>query len=177
MMNGPENHGQDANFGQQVVARIDIHKESLHFSCAHFTIFDEKNRENLHGHNYFVSASASGLIADDGLCFDYNKLKDALASLCDHLDESTLLPTKSPHLQIELQDQYVNVVFGTERMSFLKRDILMLSISNVTVEELARWLLEQLIDTNSVTELPIDELVLTVASGPSESASVTWTRR
>jgi hypothetical protein len=38
---------------------IEIQKEYLHFSAAHFTIFSATVRENLHGHNFHVGAQLS----------------------------------------------------------------------------------------------------------------------
>lgn len=157
-----------------MITKIDIHKESLHFACAHFTIFGSNTRENLHGHNYFVRATATGQVGDNGLCFDYNTLKQDIESLCQELDETTLLPSKSPHLKIERSDKYVTAIFGEERIPFLKRDVRLLPIRNVTVEELASWFLVQLTNRKSFQRLAIDECVLTISSGPSQSASVCW---
>lgn len=157
-----------------MIARIDIHKESLHFACAHFTILGSDHRENLHGHNYFVRATATGSIDENGLCFDYNTLKNEIELICNKLDETTLLASKSPHLKFESDDKYTTVIFGNERMSFLKRDVLLLPIRNVTVEELASWFLDQLASCDVFTDLAMNEFVLTISSGPSQSASVTW---
>ena len=158
------------------VVRIDVHKESLHFACAHFTVFSQSERENLHGHNYFVRASATSAIGDDGLCFDYTELKDALALLCDGLDETTLLPTESPFLAYETDDKHVKISFGEERLVFLKRDVLLLPLRNITVEELARWFLDQLQETDLLIRNSIESLELTVTSGPSQSATISWSR-
>ena len=157
-----------------MIAKIDIDKESLHFACAHFTIFSSNQRENLHGHNYFVRATASGPIDENGLCFDYNKLKNEIKLLCNQLDETTLLASESPHLRFETDDDYVTVVFGDERLQFLKRDVLLLPIRNITVEELARWFLDQLTSSGTFLTLSMTELVLSISSGPSQSASVSW---
>ncbi|MCY3884287.1 MAG: 6-carboxytetrahydropterin synthase [Gammaproteobacteria bacterium] len=157
-----------------MIATIDIHKESLHFACAHFTILGSNRRENLHGHNYFVRAVATGKVDDNGLCFDYNTLKKEIEALCQELDETTLLPSKSPYLDIERSDKHVTAVFGDERIQFLNRDVLLLPIRNVTVEELATWFLDQLTARDAFRGLAINELVLTISSGPSQSASVSW---
>ena len=157
-----------------MTARIEIHKESLHFACAHFTIFSSNRRENLHGHNYFVRATATGPIDENGLCFDYNTLKNEIELLCNKLDETTLLASESPHLKFEESEEYVTVIFGDERLPFLKRDVTLLPLRNITVEELATWFLDQLTDRDAIRELAIRELVLTISSGPSESASVSW---
>ncbi|MCY4144653.1 MAG: 6-carboxytetrahydropterin synthase [Gammaproteobacteria bacterium] len=176
MKDGSTDRGTTNTIAPDTFVTIDVHKESLHFSCAHFTIFGQSERENLHGHNFFVRASATGPIGDDGLCFDYTELKDALASLCDQLDETTLLPEGSPYLEFEKSDQYVTVFFGNERLVFLKRDILLLPLRNITVEELARWFLEKLHETELLKRSSIHKLELTLSSGPSQSASISWTK-
>ncbi len=157
-----------------MIARIDIHKESLHFACAHFTIFGSNHRENLHGHNYFVRATASGPIDGNGLCFDYNTLKNEIESICKKLDETTLLASESPHLEFESDDEYLTAIFGDERLPFLKRDVLLLPIRNITVEELAGWFLDGLTSSTVFRELAISELELSISSGPSQSATVSW---
>lgn len=167
-------NGCNETFHPSMIAKIDIHKESLHFACAHFTIFSSDRRENLHGHNYFVRATVSGPIDSGGLCFDYNVLKNEIELICNTLDETTLLASESPHLNFESDNDYVTVIFGDERLLFLKRDVKLLPIRNVTVEELARWFLGQLTGCDAFRELAISEFVLTISSGPSQSASVSW---
>ena len=153
---------------------ISISKDYLHFSAAHFTIFSATERENLHGHNFFVEAEAVGEIGEDGLCFDYNALKERLKELCDALDETTLLPGRSPHLDIEQGEAGVTVRFDDERLEFLPRDVTLIDVRNVTVEELAHWFLHQLRNDEGFMSLPIDEITLRASSGPGQWASARW---
>ena len=156
---------------------ISISKDYLHFSAAHFTIFSATERENLHGHNFFVEADAIGQIGDDGLCFDYNAMKQLLKELCDQLDETTLLAARSPHLDIEQGAGRVTVRFGDERLEFLPRDVTMLDMRNVTVEELAHWFLRRLRASEEFKRLPIEEVTLRASSGPGQWASAHWDAR
>jgi 6-pyruvoyltetrahydropterin/6-carboxytetrahydropterin synthase len=162
-------------FMTRPVTVIEISKEYLHFAAAHFTIFSKTEREDLHGHNFHVEASAHTSIGDDGLAFDYNLLKTRLKHLCDALDEKTLLPEQSPHLTIEDDGDYVIARFADERIPFLPRDVMTLPVSNVTVEELARLLLEQLVSDPTVSGLDIARLDLRVSSGAGQWARSTWT--
>ena len=155
---------------------IEICKEDIHFSAAHFTIFSATERENLHGHNFFVEANASGPVGPDGLCFDYNELKQRLRALCDSLDEVTLLPDESPHLDLEADDACVYARFADERLTFLNRDVRRLPIANVTVEALAAWMLSEITSDGGFRDLPIDTLTLRVSSGPGQWASADWYR-
>ena len=157
-------------------ATIEIQKEYLHFSAAHFTIFSATERENLHGHNFQVEAILDGEIGDDGLCFDYNEIKNRLKTLCNELDEKVLLPEQSPYLTIAHDQDYVVATFGVERIPFLPRDVSTLPLRNITVEELAHWFISCIVGDASFNELPIDSLTIRVASGPGQWASSSWAR-
>ena len=157
-------------------ATIDIAKEDMHFSAAHFTIFSARRRENLHGHDFFVAATATGPVGDDGLCFDYNALKSPLRALCEVLDETVLLPAHSPHLRLCEDEEQVAARFADEWLTFLRRDVRVLPVRNITVEELAAWFLATLLADVEVLALPIDALTVRVSSGPGQWAGVEWTR-
>ena len=153
---------------------IEISKEYLHFAAAHFTLFSATERENLHGHNFQVTLDADAPMQDDGLTFDYNILKKAVKQLCDDLDEQVLMPTRSPYLEIDEQDDYTYVVFNGERIPFLQRDLTLLPIRNITVEELAQYLLAQLLERDDIKALDIDNMLLRCASGEGQWASAKW---
>ncbi len=155
-------------------ASIEIGKEDMHFSAAHFTIFSATERENLHGHDFFVAATVTGPVDDGGLCFDYNALKTRLRALCERLDETVLLPAESPHLGIDAQTDRVTVAFADERLAFLPRDVKILPVRNITVEELSAWFVAQLTADDGFLALPIDSLHLRVSSGPGQWAGTTW---
>jgi 6-pyruvoyltetrahydropterin/6-carboxytetrahydropterin synthase len=57
-------------------------------------------------------------------------------------------------------------------MTFLRSDTLVLPIRNVTVEELARYLLAQLVQASAGDDLR--EVELCVASGPGQKACACW---
>ena len=155
-------------------ATIEIAKEDLHFSAAHFTIFSATERENLHGHDFAVAATARGPVGDDGLCFDYNALKSRLRALCERLDERVLLPARSPHLAIEEGPDAVRVAFAAERLTFLPRDVTLLPIRNVTVEELSAWFVARLVADEGFLALPVDALTVRVSSGPGQWGGSSW---
>ena len=157
-----------------MLTRIEISKEYLHFGAAHFTIFDATTRENLHGHNFQVALNAVAPIAEDGLTFDYNHLKNALKDICDELDEQVLMPSESPHLQVEQDGDYTIIVFNGERIPFLERDLTLLPIRNITVEELAHYILRLLCAKPAIQALSIAHLELKCASGNGQWASAQW---
>lgn len=157
-------------------ATIEIAKEYLHFSAAHFTVFSATERENLHGHNFQVEATLDSSIGDDGLCFDYNIIKTKLKDLCDSLDERVLLPERSPHLGLVTDGDYTVAEFNDERLPFLHRDVITLPVRNITVEELAHWFIGELQRDEEILDLPIAQMKLRVSSGPGQWASASWSR-
>ncbi len=155
--------------------RIEIRKEALHFAAAHFTIFSATERENLHGHNFAVAADIEADVGKDGLAFDYNLVKSGIGALCDKLDERTLLPEHSPHLEIAEEDGYTVAHFNGERIPFLARDVLILPVPNITVEALAHWLGRELLRDAKIAALKMHRLTIKVSSGPGQWALATFT--
>lgn len=154
---------------------IEVAKEYLKFSAAHFTIFSATDRERLHGHNYSVSSKVVAEVDANGLCFSYGEMKSRMRDLCDALDEYTVIAAESPHLQINQQDEYYRIEFNGEVMLLLQSDTLLLPIRNATVEEFSRYLLDKLReDTAFFAAHPCESIEITVHSGPGQSATTTW---
>ena len=147
---------------------IEVVRESLHFSAAHFTIFSATHRENLHGHNFHLNGIFESEIKDDGLCFDYGDVKKMLQDLCDGLDERFLVPANSPYLDIETTEEIVRLTFDGETMTLPKHDVLVLPLRNITVEELATWIADRLIADVKFQDLGISKLQIKVASGSGQ---------
>ncbi|MFT7403592.1 6-pyruvoyl trahydropterin synthase family protein [Zhongshania sp.] len=156
---------------------IEISKEDLKFSGAHFTIFSATDRERLHGHNFKVSLDLTADVGDNGMCFSYVEIKSRLRKLCSRLDEYTLLPAESPYMRVVERGEFYIAEFNGEEIPFLKTDTLVLPVRNTTVEEFARYLLELLLtDAPFIEGNEIAELVMKVSSGPGQWGSASWTR-
>ncbi len=156
---------------------IEICKEDLKFSAAHFTIFSATERERLHGHNFKVSLLLTARVGDNGMCFSYVEIKKRLRSLCASLDEYTLLPGESPYMTVAKQELYYRADFNGEALLFPLADTLVLPLRNTTVEEFARYLLERLLeDAPFIEGNDISELTMKVSSGPGQSGSASWSR-
>jgi 6-pyruvoyltetrahydropterin/6-carboxytetrahydropterin synthase len=156
---------------------IELFKENFKFSSGHFTIFSETERENLHGHNFQVMVRYTSEVLEHGMTFDYGKLKHKTEELCQRLNERFLLPGKSPYLKIETTSDMVFAFFNNEKIPFLHRDVLILPIANITLEELSRWFLEQYLeDKQEFEDFGIREIEVKVFSGPGQSASSIWKR-
>jgi 6-pyruvoyltetrahydropterin/6-carboxytetrahydropterin synthase len=152
--------------------RIELFKEEMKFSAGHFTIFSARERENLHGHNFFIHLETEASVLEDGLAFDYGPLKKRLIALCHELNEIFLLPSHSPHLRIEQTDEHVTAFFADERLVFLKRDVKLLPVRNVTLEELSSYLLDEVTRGWAPEQASgVHRIALKVFSGPGQSAS------
>jgi 6-pyruvoyltetrahydropterin/6-carboxytetrahydropterin synthase len=159
----------------QRIATLAIHKEECGFSAGHFTIFSATERETLHGHNYNVSIVFEVAISHNGLSFDYRDYKKKIDTLCQRLNRHLLLPAHSPYLQIEDGGDYWHAFFANKKLSFLKEDTIILPISNVTIEELSYWFLQELVqDKNQLQHNGIQKLSISVFNGPGQSGSAHW---
>lgn len=156
---------------------IEITKEYLNFSAAHFTIFSATDRERLHGHNFRVAASITAPVDDNGLCFNYVVFKQYLKKLCDSLDEYTLIAAESPHLQIEEQSEHYLISFAGKSFQLLRDETLLLPIRNTTVEELSHYLLQRILaDKQMIESNQLQALEIKVFSGPGQSGSACWAK-
>lgn len=155
--------------------RIEIDKEHLKFSAAHFTIFSARERERLHGHNFSVYVAVTVPVGDNGMCFSYREIKERIARLCEQLDEYTLIAADSPHLHIRTEGDYYHIDFADETLILLRSDTLLLPLRNTTVEEFARYLLEGLrSEEDFFSANEVRALTVKVSSGPGQSGSCDW---
>ncbi|MDF1678477.1 MAG: 6-carboxytetrahydropterin synthase [Legionellaceae bacterium] len=156
---------------------LEIQKPSMNFSAGHTTIFSATEREALHGHRYEVYLALSTQIEDNGLTFDYRHYKDLILSLCKQLDQTFLMPEHSPYLIYGEDDEYYYFTFNHKKMVFLKEDVTLMPLTNITIEELSRWFIEQLtLDQSTLERHHITRLVVKIFSSPGQSASHTWER-
>lgn len=154
---------------------IELFKEAMKFSAGHFTIFSATNRERLHGHNFSVYCALTGVVDDNGMIADYRRYKDTLYRLCRSWNEYFLLPARSPFLRVETKGDRVEAHYGDEVIPFLAKDVLVLPVRNVTLEELSRLMVERLVeDPELVGRDRIVRIVVKVSSGPGQYASHTW---
>jgi 6-pyruvoyltetrahydropterin/6-carboxytetrahydropterin synthase len=154
---------------------IDLHMQALKFSAAHFTIFNARDRERLHGHNYAVTCRITAPVGDDGLTCDYAIFKDRLYKLVNDLDEYTLIARDSPYQKIETEGDFYKVHFDDHYMLLRQRETILMPIRNTTVEELSFYLLNQLCrDENFLRQHDIHKVEITVASGPGQHGSAVW---
>lgn len=158
------------------LGRIEIAKQALNFSSAHFTIFSATEREDLHGHNWQVECELTSTINENGLIFDYSIIKRIVKALCDELDEKTLLPETSPFLKIVREDDYLYAEYADERIPFLYRDVVTLPIANASVEELSHYFLDRILAHPEIVTEDIRDMTIKISSSPGQYGSASWVK-
>jgi 6-pyruvoyltetrahydropterin/6-carboxytetrahydropterin synthase len=156
-------------------ATLELHKDEFSFSAGHFTVFSATEREDLHGHNYNVSLVMGVAIDNNGMAFDYRVYKKILLALCEKLDRRFLLANNSVYLKLEETPDMWLAHFNNERIPFLKRDVVVLPLTNITIEELSFWFLQAL--TTEPLQLQkngISHITVRVYNGPGQSAAASW---
>ena len=156
---------------------VELQKPAMSFSAGHTTIFSATEREPLHGHRYEVYLALSTQIEENGLAFDYRYYKDRVQALCKQLHQTFLMPKHSPHLIYDENEDYYYFTFNHKKMVFLKEDITLMPLTNITIEELSRWFIQELThDELALERHHIARLVIKIFSAPGQSASHTWER-
>ncbi|WP_417848274.1 6-pyruvoyl trahydropterin synthase family protein [Thalassoglobus sp.] len=137
---------------------VDVTKDHLVFSAAHFITIGEDLCERLHGHNWRVAARVEGTLDENQYVFDFIALRDTLQHLVDQLDHRMLLATEHPKIRLHESDREVEVTYVDRRWIFPKDECILLPIQQTTAELLAQWLGERLLEglvTENLTSLTI----------------------
>lgn len=163
--------------GSMRTTTIVLAKEEMKFSAGHFTIFGPGSRENLHGHNFTIEVELEGVVNEtEGMLADYDAYKKRIIEQCSNWNETFLLPDRSPYLAVSTdKDGNVTARFGDEVLQFLARDVTILPVANVSVEELSRLFGEGLV--GDARQLRVDRIFrirVRCGSGPGQTASWDW---
>jgi len=119
---------------------VELTKDQLVFSAAHFITFGGNTCERLHGHNFRVRVEIGGPLDENRYVFDFIALIDMLKSIIDRLDHHMLLPTDHPHIHVVEKDENIEVTFEDRRWSFPRGDCVLMPLANTTVELIARYI-------------------------------------
>lgn len=125
---------------------LHLAKQNFKFSAAHFLIFNEKEAEKLHGHNYQVKVDVFAPTADSatalGYFIDFNVLKKYIKARLDQWDEIVLLPKLHPEMKIKTSEKGLEVQFRDRFYIFPVNEVCLLPVTNTSVENLSRLLAE-----------------------------------
>lgn len=126
---------------------LHLAKQNFKFSAAHFLIFDAKHAERLHGHNYQVrvdiKAPSEEELHKEGYFVDFNVLKKFIKARLDQWDEIVLLPGKHPDMKFKQNEKSLEVTFRDRFYVFPISEVLLLPVTNTSVEQLSRMLAEE----------------------------------
>ncbi len=157
------------------LATIELDKEDMKFAAGHYTIFSSTHREKLHGHNFRVFAAITAEVNENGMTLDYDIYKSILRKLCKDLSEWFLIPGNSPHQRLEEDGDYLYVHFNDEKIPFLLKDVKILPVANITVEELSTWFIQQLNqELANISKHTVHRMLIKVYSGPGQCGSAEW---
>lgn len=120
--------------------RVELTKETLVFSAAHFITYAGNICERLHGHNWAVRATVLGPLDENAYVVDFIRLRDALQQIVTTLDHRVLLPTDHQQIRVERKGGEVEARFEQRRWVFPEEDCRLLPVPNTTAEQLARWI-------------------------------------
>ena len=118
---------------------IEIQKDYLKFSAAHFLIFPDGSAERLHGHNYKVYVELDTPLDAHGLVVNFMEIKPLIRELVDELDEHLLIPGEHPVLTCERDGAHYDIRYEERRYLIPVEDVIVLPISNSSAENLAAW--------------------------------------
>ncbi|HAN32719.1 MAG TPA: hypothetical protein DCQ06_14090 [Myxococcales bacterium] len=151
---------------------IRLYKEYFNFGSAHFLIFADSSREELHGHNYRATLEIDASLDDAWLVADFLIVKPIFRGVCDSLDHRTLLPLRNPHLKIEQSDRETTVYYKDDRYVLPNRDVCLLDIENTASELLAKWICEKFLEqlSSQMPALKPQRVLVSVQESRGQSA-------
>jgi len=155
--------------------KILLEKEYFHFCSAHFVVFSESEREELHGHNYYVTAEFVGTKLIDGKLIDISIIKPIIRQFCDELDHKLIIPKFNKHLTLNILDRNIQITHAESIFSFPLKETLLLPIENSTMEHLAEYLSGKLKPELAKESHFITEFTITIHETRGQMGSYTET--
>lgn len=125
---------------------LHLYKQNFKFSAAHFLIFDGKNAEKLHGHNYQVKVDldfGGASPGTKGFHIDFNVLKKRIHERLQVWDEMVLLPALHPEMKTEKKGNVLEVRFRERFYAFPVNEVHLLEMNNTSVENLSKALAQE----------------------------------
>lgn len=125
---------------------VRVYKQYFNFGSAHFLIFGDGTREELHGHNYKVEVEVEGETIAGDLVLDFILFKPIVKGICDELDHRMLLPKNNPNLEVvELEDRVEARYRDGAFFCFPRKDCRILDVPNTSTEMLARFIAAEIL--------------------------------
>lgn len=155
---------------------LHLAKQNFKFSSGHFLIFDDLNAEKLHGHNYYVQVHISVPeevdMTQTGYFVDFSEFKKEIKAQLDLWDEHVLFPAKHPDMKIEKKAANYEIHFRDRFYSMPQNEVVLLPVTNTSVEQLSRILAETLFEKFKKFNVKKLEVQVEETSGQSASTLV-----
>jgi 6-pyruvoyltetrahydropterin/6-carboxytetrahydropterin synthase len=126
---------------------VRIAGDNLIYSAAHFIMLPGGICEPLHGHNYRVAVELKGPLDELDCVIDFAGLLQIMKSILAELDHVVLLPTRHSAILVSAGEDEVEVRFGPRRWVFPRAECRLLPLVSTTVEQMANYLAERLLQT------------------------------
>ena len=124
------------------ILEVDGWKSGVRFSSAHL-LPGHKKCSVLHGHTYVIHAKFYGEKDKQDFVIDFSIVKSSLRKIADRLDHKILIPKTNTYF--EIADKEIQVAFDDKKYVFPKKDCVLLPMNSVTAENLAEFILEELL--------------------------------
>ena len=129
--------------------KIDGWKNNIRFSSGHL-LSGHKKCGFLHGHSYAIHSQVYGEKDKQGFIIDFTKLKKILREISDTLDHKMLIPEKN--INVSIKETEINIKLKDKEYKFPKEDCIILPIITTTVENIALYILEELLKKIDLTD-------------------------
>ncbi|MCK6438601.1 MAG: 6-carboxytetrahydropterin synthase [Planctomycetes bacterium] len=114
---------------------IRVDKPYFDFAAAHFSLFSDRTREPLHGHNYRCYVEIEGGLNADSMVLNYVHIKPLTKRICDEVNHKVLLPLNARDLKVVVDgNQVLAEHVDGSRFSFPKQDCVLLDVPNTSTE-------------------------------------------
>ena len=118
-------------------------RSGVRFSSAHI-LPGHKRCGVLHGHTYAIHVKFYGEKDRQDFVIDFSIVKSVLRKIADRLDHKILVPRINTYF--EIADKEIQVAFEGKKYVFPKEDCVLLPMKSVTAENLAEYILAELVN-------------------------------
>lgn len=164
------------------MSRTTLHlaKQNFKFSAAHFLIFDAHHAEKLHGHNYQVQVEleikADATMEQRGYSVDFNVFKKYIKTQLDKWDEHILLPAQHEDMKTRSEGTSLHVNFRDRYYVFPQNEVILLAITNTSVEQLSRLLAEDFARAFKTHSVAAVKVLVEETQGQGASTSISLSK-
>lgn len=149
--------------------RIKVFRGENGFAAAHF-LFNMGKCERLHGHNYSVTVEVCGHCGPDGAIIDFHELSPVIKGICETLDHCVIIAGRDDRYNLSVGDKEVEVKFKSKRFVFPRNECVILPIIATTVEKLAEFILDTLLEQLTGSYPDMEWIEVGVREGAAQMA-------